>query len=87
MYLAGYESAWYRRAFISTSKGLSRTPCAGLVMLSQAAKEAVLSSTPSRLSFGLKVWLNIMMAYENGGHAYHPTMPTDGPKAAAGYFA
>ena len=49
-------------------------------MLSQAAKEAVLSSTPSSFSLDLKAWLNIMMAYENGGHAYHATMPTDGLK-------
>ena len=26
----------------------------------------------------LKQWLTIMRAYENGGHAYHATMPTDG---------
>jgi aspartate aminotransferase-like enzyme len=25
----------------------------------------------------LKKWLQIMQAYENGGHAYHATMPTD----------
>lgn len=61
-------------------KGLSSTPCAGLVMLSEAAKEAVLASTPSSFSLDLKAWLNIMMAYENGSHAYHTTMPTDGLK-------
>ncbi len=59
-------------------KGLSSTPCAGLVMLSNAAKEAVLASSPSSFSLDLKAWLNIMIAYENGGHAYHATMPTDG---------
>ena len=26
----------------------------------------------------LKKWLQIMEAFENGGHAYHATMPTDG---------
>ena len=61
-------------------KGLSSTPCAGLVMLSAAAKEAVLASTPSSFALDLKAWLNIMTAYENGGHAYHATMPTDGLK-------
>lgn len=61
-------------------KGLSSTPCAGLVMLSAAAKQAVLDSTPSSFILDLKAWLNIMMAYENGGHAYHATMPTDGLK-------
>jgi aspartate aminotransferase-like enzyme len=28
----------------------------------------------------LKKWLQIMQAYENGGHAYHATMPTDSIK-------
>lgn len=61
-------------------KGLSSTPCAGLVMLSKAAKEAVLASHSSSFALDLKAWLNIMLAYENGGHAYHATMPTDGLK-------
>ncbi|MDX5376973.1 MAG: alanine--glyoxylate aminotransferase family protein, partial [Halomonas sp.] len=26
----------------------------------------------------LRKWLSIMETYENGGHAYHATMPTDG---------
>lgn len=59
-------------------KGLSSTPCAGLVMMNEAAKAAVLASTPSSFALDLKAWLNIMIAYENGGHAYHATMPTDG---------
>lgn len=61
-------------------KGLSSTPCAGLVMLSDAAKQAVLQSKSSSFALDLKAWLNIMTAYENGGHAYHATMPTDGLK-------
>lgn len=61
-------------------KGLSSTPCAGLVMMSDAAKQAVLASQSSSFALDLKAWLNIMMAYENGGHAYHATMPTDGLK-------
>lgn len=59
-------------------KGLSSTPCAGLVMMNEAAREVVLSSVPSSFSLDLKSWLNIMTAYENGGHAYYATMPTDG---------
>lgn len=59
-------------------KGLSSTPCAGLVMMNEKAREVVLSSTPSSFSLDLKSWLNIMTAYENGGHAYYATMPTDG---------
>ncbi len=59
-------------------KGLSSTPCAGLVMLSNHAKELVLQSTPNSFALDLKAWLNIMTAYENGGHAYYATIPTDG---------
>ncbi|OOS05363.1 aspartate aminotransferase [Moraxella cuniculi DSM 21768] len=59
-------------------KGLSSTPCAGLVMLSDAAKQAVACSTPSSFALDLRAWLNVMAAYDSGGHAYHATMPTDG---------
>ncbi|MDN3452092.1 aminotransferase class V-fold PLP-dependent enzyme [Psychrobacter sp. APC 3350] len=58
-------------------KGWSSTPCAGLVMLSDAAIKKVESTESSSFSLDLKQWLNIMRAYENGGHAYHATMPTD----------
>lgn len=59
-------------------KGWSSTPCAGLVMLSAAAVQKVDSTESDSFSLDLKQWLNIMRAYENGGHAYHATMPTDG---------
>lgn len=59
-------------------KGLSSTPCAGLVMLSEHAKSLVLNGQSTSFALDLKAWLNIMMAYENGGHAYYATMPTDG---------
>ncbi len=58
-------------------KGWSSTPCAGLVMLSEAAVKKVDSTESDCFSLDLKQWLNIMRAYENGGHAYHATMPTD----------
>ena len=58
-------------------KGWSSTPCAGLVMLSDAAVKKVDSTDSNSFSLDLKQWLNIMRAYENGGHAYHATMPTD----------
>ncbi len=58
-------------------KGWSSTPCAGLVMLSAAAVKKVDSTESNSFSLDLKQWLNIMRAYENGGHAYHSTMPTD----------
>ncbi len=59
-------------------KGWSSTPCAGLVMLSGRALEVVEESTSTSFACDLKKWLQIMQAYENGGHAYHATMPTDG---------
>lgn len=59
-------------------KGWSSTPCAGLVMLSDAAVKKVDDTESDSFSLDLKQWLNIMRAYENGGHAYHATMPTDG---------
>ncbi|MCZ6459613.1 MAG: alanine--glyoxylate aminotransferase family protein, partial [Gammaproteobacteria bacterium] len=34
-------------------------------------------TTSSSFACDLKKWLDIMQAYENGGHAYHATMPTD----------
>jgi aspartate aminotransferase-like enzyme len=59
-------------------KGWSASPCAGLVMLSAAGLERVQATTSSSFACDLKKWLDIMAAYENGGHAYHATMPTDG---------
>ncbi len=58
-------------------KGWSSTPGAGLVMISDAAVKKVESTESDSFSLDLKQWLNIMRAYENGGHAYHATMPTD----------
>jgi alanine-glyoxylate transaminase / serine-glyoxylate transaminase / serine-pyruvate transaminase len=58
-------------------KGWSASPCSGLVMLSKAAVERVKATTSSSFACDLKKWLEIMEAYENGGHAYHATMPTD----------
>ena len=58
-------------------KGWSSTPCAGLVMMSDAAVQRVENTESNSFSLDLKKWLEIMRAYENGGHAYHATMPTD----------
>ncbi len=58
-------------------KGWSSTPGAGLVMLSAEAVKKVDSTESDSFSLDLKQWLNIMRAFENGGHAYHATMPTD----------
>ncbi len=58
-------------------KGWSASPSAGMVMLSQAAVKAVKARTSNSFAVDLGKWLDIMEAYENGGHAYHATMPTD----------
>ena len=62
-------------------KGWSGSPCAGLVMLSEAAVERMEETQSSSFSCDLKKWYSIMGAYLNGGHAYHATMPTDALKA------
>lgn len=61
-------------------KGWSASPCAGLVMLGKTASEAIKSTTSSSFACDLKKWTDIMAAYENGGHAYHATLPTDALK-------
>ncbi|GAB4374059.1 MAG: aminotransferase class V-fold PLP-dependent enzyme [Kiloniellaceae bacterium] len=58
-------------------KGWSAAPCSGLVMLSARAVAAVKASASTSFAADLKKWLEIMEAYEAGGHAYHATMPTD----------
>ncbi|MGB4343086.1 MAG: aminotransferase class V-fold PLP-dependent enzyme [Moraxellaceae bacterium] len=57
-------------------KGWSASPCCALVMLSAAAFAQVNATTSSSFAADLKKWLQIMQAYENGGHAYHATLPT-----------
>ncbi len=57
-------------------KGWSGTPCSGLVMLSPLARERIESTASTSFACDLLKWLQIMAAYENGGHAYHATMPT-----------
>lgn len=59
-------------------KGWSGSPCAGLVMMSKLAHERIDGTTSTSFACDLKKWLQIMEAYESGGHAYHATMPTDG---------
>ena len=62
-------------------KGWSATPCAGLVMMSARAVARMAETTANSFAVDLKKWHSIMQAYENGGHAYHATMPTDGLRA------
>ncbi|MDA7087180.1 aminotransferase class V-fold PLP-dependent enzyme [Pseudomonas sp. SA3-5] len=58
-------------------KGWSGSPCCALVMLSEAAQQRVEATQSSSFACDLKKWLQIMQAYEQGGHAYHATMPCD----------
>lgn len=58
-------------------KGWSASPCAGLVMLSDRAVTRMGETQSDSFSIDLGKWHSIMQAYENGGHAYHATMPTD----------
>jgi len=59
-------------------KGWSGPPCCGLVMLGARALDRIEATTSTSFSLDLKKWLQIMQAYEKGGHAYHATLPTDG---------
>lgn len=58
-------------------KGWSASPCCALVMLGPVARERIEATTSTSFACDLRKWLQIMEAYENGGHAYHATMPTD----------
>jgi len=62
-------------------KGWSASPAAALVMLSEEARARIDETTSSSFACDLKKWLQIMEAYEGGGHAYHATLPTDSLKA------
>ena len=59
-------------------KGWTSTPCAGVVMLSEAGVTRLDETQSDSFVLDLKKWHQIMTAYLNGGHAYHATMPTDG---------
>ncbi len=58
-------------------KGWSGSPCCAMVMLSPLARTRIDDTTSSSFACDLRKWLQIMEAYEGGGHAYHATMPTD----------
>ncbi|GGE47323.1 class V aminotransferase [Halopseudomonas oceani] len=62
-------------------KGWSASPCSALVMFSERAEQVLEQTTSTSFAADLKKWRQIMQAYENGGHAYHATMPTDALKA------
>jgi aspartate aminotransferase-like enzyme len=58
-------------------KGWSGPPSCALIGLSDRARARIDATTSSSFACDLKKWLQIMEAYEAGGHAYHATPPTD----------
>jgi aspartate aminotransferase-like enzyme len=58
-------------------KGWSGSPCCALITLSERARSRIDATTSSSFACDLKKWLQIMETFEQGGHAYHATMPTD----------
>jgi aspartate aminotransferase-like enzyme len=58
-------------------KGWSSSPCCAMVVLSELAHERIQTTTSTSYAMDLKKWLQMMEAFEGGGHAYHTTMPTD----------
>ena len=61
-------------------KGWSAPPSAGLVVMSEAARERCKATQSTSFAADLGKWLAIMEAYLGGAHAYHATMPTDALK-------
>ncbi len=61
-------------------KGWSSSPCCALIGLSARARTKIDSTQSTSFSTDLKKWMQIMETYENGGHVYHTTMPTDALK-------
>jgi len=58
-------------------KGWSGSPCAGFVMLSEAGRASVGSTTSTSFAADLRAWLTITEAYTEGRSPYHATLPTD----------
>jgi aspartate aminotransferase-like enzyme len=61
-------------------KGWSSSPCCALIALGERARERIDATQSTSFSMDLKKWMQIMEAYEKGGHVYHTTMPTDALK-------
>jgi aspartate aminotransferase-like enzyme len=61
-------------------KGWSSSPCCALIALGERGRERIESTQSTSFSMDLEKWLQIMEAYEKGGHVYHTTMPTDALK-------
>ncbi len=58
-------------------KGWSSSACGALVMLGPRAHAEIAKTQSTSFACDLRKWLQIMEAYEQGGHAYFATLPTD----------
>jgi aspartate aminotransferase-like enzyme len=58
-------------------KGWSGSPGCAFVMLGREARQRIESTTSTSFACDLRKWLQIMEAYEGGGHSYYATLPTD----------
>ena len=63
-------------------KGWSGPAGAGFVMLGERARARIDGTASTSFACDLKKWMQIMETYENGGHAYHATMPTEALRSA-----
>ena len=67
-----------RRCLISApQKGWSASPCCALIALGERARARIEQTTSTSFACDLKNGCRSWKAFENGGHAYHATMPTD----------
>lgn len=58
-------------------KGWSGSPFGAFVMLGEVAEARLAETANTSFAIDLGRWRQIMAAYEDGGHAYHATLPTD----------
>merc|ERR1711972_1211612 len=58
-------------------KGWSGSPSVGIVLLSKLGRERLEDTRATAFALDLKKWVTVMETYEQGGHMYHTTMPTD----------
>jgi len=63
-------------------KGWSGPACAGIVVMSDRGHKRVQETDPDSLVVNLKMWDSVMKKYEDGGHKYYTTMPTDALRTA-----
>jgi len=61
-------------------KGWSSSPCCAMIALGERARAKIDHTQSNSFALDLKKWLQIIEAYESGGHLYHATMPTDALK-------